>query len=264
MTTRYLPRLLDAVAQRQRQIQHQFLFVGAAGLGAIVDAAMPGIDHHHGSRIRGCGGLGCGARLDRDGRHRGVRDRGLQLGPAFGAKRLNEGGAIDLFQFEHQPRRLAVGGLQHVGICDFGRTGQIEHDPRAAGHDEAIAKRLDQPASGGARAGLQLKVDLGNVHDHPVGIGQRERRETGSACRDRERNGSAWHRRPAAPRRRPESSMPRPDSAPHSRPRGRGWRGTQQCCGAQQRPAREKTMICAARQRIRASERPLTAIEPQG
>ena len=147
MTTRYLPDFLDAIAQRQAKFQHQFLFIGAAGLGAVVEAAMAGIDHDHGPRIRGCGGLGGGARLDRARCAAvGVGDRGLQFGPVFGAERLNEGGAVDLFQLEHQPRRLAVGGFQHVGVCNFGRTGQIEHDPRAARHHQTVAEGLDQAA----------------------------------------------------------------------------------------------------------------------
>jgi hypothetical protein len=81
---------------------------------------------------------------------------------------------IDLFELQHQPRRLAVGGVEHIGICDFGRPGEIEHDPRTARHDQAIAKRLDQPASGSAYPGGKLKADLGQVHDHPVRVGKRK------------------------------------------------------------------------------------------
>src|SRR5882757_97973 len=48
----------------------------------------------------------------------GVGNCRPQFGPAFRRKGLNEGGAIDLFQLEHQPWRLAVGRLEHIGVCD--------------------------------------------------------------------------------------------------------------------------------------------------
>ena len=117
------------------------------GLGAIVDAAMAGIDHHHRARIRGCGRLRRRARGSTGTAAVGIGIAGFSSGRFSAAKRLNEGGAVDLLEFEHQPRRLAVGGLQHVGFCNFGRTGQIEHDPGAARHHQAIAERLDQAAT---------------------------------------------------------------------------------------------------------------------
>ena len=165
--------LLDAIAQRQPKSQHQVLFAFGPDLGAVVDAAMAGIDHDHGAQIRrrcGLGHSGRGGGSD----VRGIRDGGPQFGPAFRPKRLNKDGAVDLLQFKHQPRRLAVGGVEHVGVCDLGRAGQIEHDPRTARHHQAIAERLDQPASGGAGACGKLKIDLGDIHDHPIGIGQGE------------------------------------------------------------------------------------------
>jgi hypothetical protein len=167
-----LARLLEPVAQRQAKTQHQILFhdVVAAGLGAVVDAAMTGIDHDHrpfvrrrrrrGWRVRPCnGGVGLG-------------DPGPQFGPVFGRQRLDKGGAVDLFEFEHQPRRLAVGRLQHIGFGDLGRSGQVEHDPRSARHDETVAERLDQSPPASAGSGRKLEIDLGQVDDHAIGVRQ--------------------------------------------------------------------------------------------
>src|SRR3984957_10783470 len=44
-----------------------------------------------------------------------LRQRRSQFGAAFGRERLNEGGAVGLLQFEHQTRRLTVGGVEHIG-----------------------------------------------------------------------------------------------------------------------------------------------------
>ena len=102
----------------------------------------------------------------------------LQLRPALGRQRLDESGAIDLFEFEHQPRRLAVGRLQHIGIGDFRRPRQIEHDSRAARHHQAIAERFDQAAARISRAGRELEADLRDIHNDPIRIGQGEGAET--------------------------------------------------------------------------------------
>ncbi len=179
-----LARFLDPIAQRQAKSQHQILFhdVAAAGLGAVVDAAMAGIDHDHRPLIRrpGCR-LRRGWRIRRRSGGVGLGDRGPQFGAVFGRQRLDKGGAVDLLEFEHQPRRLAVGRLQHIGFGDLGRSGQVEHDPRSARHDETIAERLDQSPPCDADSGRKLETDLGKIDDHPIGVGQRQRRETGSA-----------------------------------------------------------------------------------
>ena len=159
--------LLEPVAQRQRKAQHDVLFHFAAGLGAVVEAAMAGIDHHHGARIR---------RLRRGGRSRGLRPRRRWPPRSRAAVRAGFRRASDCTkvvrstsrQLQHQPRRLAVGRIQHVGFGDLGRARQIEHDPRTAGHHQAVAECLDQPAPGGADAGRQLEADLGNIDDHPI------------------------------------------------------------------------------------------------
>ena len=137
---------------------------------------MAGVDDNHGTQIRCCGNL----RLVRSFnlcRYRnlpGVGDGGPQLGPAIGGKRLNEGRAIHFLQLEHQPRRLTVGRIQHLGAGDPGRTGQIKHDPRAARHHQAVPERLYQPTPGGADARWKPKADLGDIDDHPIRIGKRK------------------------------------------------------------------------------------------
>ncbi len=97
-------------------------------------------------------------RLDR-GRHSLLAgsDCRPQFRPAVGGKRLNEGGAIHFFQFQHKPRRLAIGRLKHGGAGDSRRTAQIEHDPRTPGHHQTITKRLDQSAPGDTGAGGKLE-----------------------------------------------------------------------------------------------------------
>ena len=157
MTTRYLPVFSMPVAQRQAKVQHQVLFHLAARLGAVVDAAMAGIDHDHRAQIgRCCAALACAASEPSHG-GLGIRNCWPQLGPVFRSQRLHEAGAVDLLQFQHQPRRLAVGGLQHVGIGDLGRARQVEHDSRAARHHQAVAERLDQSAAGVPGAGGQVE-----------------------------------------------------------------------------------------------------------
>jgi hypothetical protein len=69
---------------------------------------------------------------------------------------------------------LSSGRVEHIGICDSGRAGQVKHDPRTAGHDQAVAERLDQPAPRAAGSGRKLKADLRDIHDHPIWIGQRK------------------------------------------------------------------------------------------
>ncbi len=132
---------------------------------------MAGVDHHHGTQIRRCCGLERNGRLGNDS---GVCDGGPELWPVLDRKRLNEAGAIHLLQLQHQPRRLAVGRVEQVGIRDFGRPGQVKHDPRTARHHKAVAERLDQPAPGGAGSGGKPKADLRDIHHHPVRIGQRK------------------------------------------------------------------------------------------
>jgi hypothetical protein len=158
------------VAQRQAKGQHQILLALAARLRAVVDAAMAGIDDDDRAAI----GLLPGFRVGRCGNRRGRRigNSRPQLRTVFRSQRRHEGGALDLLHFEHQPRRLAVGSLHHVGIGDLGRARQVEHDSGAAGHHQPIAEGLDQSASAGPGPGGKLKIDLGNVNHHPIRVGQ--------------------------------------------------------------------------------------------
>jgi hypothetical protein len=101
-------------------------------------------------------------------------DRGPQFGTAFGRQRLDEGGAVHLLEFEHQPRRLAVRCLQHIGFGDSGRPRQVEHDPRPARHDNPIAECLDQASPRGTNPVGKLEIDLGKVDHDAIRVGQRE------------------------------------------------------------------------------------------
>ena len=77
-------------------------------------------------------------------------------------------------QIDHQPRRLAGRGLEHEGLVDPHRLADIDHDARAALHDQAEAERLDQAAAGLAGLGRQVERHLRQVDHHPIGIGERE------------------------------------------------------------------------------------------
>jgi hypothetical protein len=118
----------------------------------------------------------------RAGRHRrrgllDVADRRSCFHPGVGRQRLQESRAVDLLEFKHEPGGLAICRVQHVGVGNPCRSGQIEHNPRAAGHHQAIPKCLDQPTAFPANPRTKLKTDLGNIEDHAVGIGKRERVE---------------------------------------------------------------------------------------
>ena len=67
------------------------------------------------------------------------------------------------------------------------RTGlrDVEHDARAALHDQAEAERLDQAAAALAGLGRQLERHLRQVDHHAVGIGEREGAQIDLAARDR-------------------------------------------------------------------------------
>jgi hypothetical protein len=66
-------RFLDAIAQRQPEIEHQRLFGFAVRLGAVVDPAMAGIDDDQRARIGRPGWLrrSVSRRRDGDNRHDG-------------------------------------------------------------------------------------------------------------------------------------------------------------------------------------------------
>ena len=160
------PGFLELVAQQQREFEHQRLFgdVAAGRPGAVVDAAVAGIDHDDRPRIA------LGRRIGRE--LAGRLQRGRR--PAVERERAHEGVAVDRDQVEHQSGRLAFGGVEHEGLVDPHRLGQVEHDARAALHDQPEPVRLDQPAALLARPGRQLERHLRDVDHHAVGIGQRE------------------------------------------------------------------------------------------
>ncbi len=88
-----------------------------------------------------------------------------------------EAGAVGRGQIDHQPRRLVVDGGERECLVDPHRPLGVEHDARAALHDQAVAEGLDHAAA--LLAGLrgQLEGDLRQVDHHPIGIGQREGRD---------------------------------------------------------------------------------------
>ena len=130
----------------------------------MVDAAMAGIDHDDRPRIA------LGRRIG--GEFAGRLQRGRR--PAVEREGAHEGVAVDRDQVEHQSGRLALGGVEHEGLVDPHRLGQVEHDARAALHDKPEPVRLDQPAALLARLGRHLEGHLRDVDHHAVGIGQRE------------------------------------------------------------------------------------------
>ena len=91
--------------------------------------------------------------------------------------RAQETLAVGRRQIEHQPRRLAVAGGEREGLVDPHRALGVEHDARAALHDQPVAERLHQAAALLAGLGRQLEGDLRQIDHHPIGIGQGEGRE---------------------------------------------------------------------------------------
>ena len=124
-----------------------FSFCRRWPLGAGVDAAMAGIDHDQRPRI-------VVARL-RGGSLRIVARRArLRSASAMVRRKLSRSVGDEI---EHQPRRLAVGGGEREGLVDPHRALGVEHDARAALHDQAVAERLDQAAAVLAGFGRQLE-----------------------------------------------------------------------------------------------------------
>ncbi len=172
MTTRYLPDFSSRSRKARPNASTRFFSISSPERVPLSTPPWPGSITTTGRESGGAAGFGGDCGLWRDGGHR-FRDRGLQLGPAV-RQRLQEGRPIDLFQLDHQPRRLIVGGIEHGGVGDPCRPGQVEHHAGAARHHHAVAKCLDQPTPVAARPGREAKIDLGNVDHHPVGIIQRK------------------------------------------------------------------------------------------
>jgi hypothetical protein len=182
---------------------------------------------------------------------------GPDLRPAFRGKGLHERGPIHRFEFEYQPRRLTIGRIQHVGFLNSGRSCEVEHDARTAGHHQPVAECLDQAAPCRTGARTKLERNLGQIHHHAIGVRERKcpkldvlvevENEAGSLVvasqthvggdRKIESNYRAWH---LALRRS------------HRR-----WPNATNCCSARDCRSKRNHMICAARQRIHASEQPL-------
>ena len=154
---------LEQFAQLEPEGEHDVLLLLAVeALGAGVDAAMAGIDHDQRTRI--------GARL-----RGGLVANGGVARPARGQRDVaQEARAVGRGQIEHQPRRLSVDRGKREGLLDPHRPGDVEHDARAALHDQAVAEGLDQAAALLAGMRRQLEGDLRQVDHDSIGIGERE------------------------------------------------------------------------------------------
>ncbi len=108
----------------------------------------------------------------------GAIGRGRRLGEPRQAvvdrRRAQERLAVDRREIEHQAGRLALGGVEHERPADPDRTGDVYHDAGAPAHDETESERLDDAPAVLAGLGRELEIDLGNVDDHPIGIGNGE------------------------------------------------------------------------------------------
>ena len=162
-----LAGLLQLVAQLEGEIEHDGFFVvaGRRRDGAAVEAAVAGIEHDQRPRVRAFGRrfalaprrrCRCPARL--------VLDREV----------AQEALAIDRHEIDHEPRRLALDGIEHEGLVDPHGTRDVEHDARAALHHEAEAERLDQAPAGLTGLGRQTEGHLRQVDHHAIGIGERK------------------------------------------------------------------------------------------
>ena len=65
-------------------------------------------------------------------------------------------------------------GVERKRLLDLHRLADVEHDARAALHDEAEAERLDQPPAVLAGLGRQVEGHLRQVDHHAIGVGERE------------------------------------------------------------------------------------------
>ena len=104
----------------------------------------------------------------------GARAAAGAVGAVLQRDVAQEARPVDGGKIEHQPRRLAGGGGKHKGFFTSTGLGGVEHDARAAAHDQAVAVGGDQAAAVLAGALRQLEGDLRQVDHHPVGIGERE------------------------------------------------------------------------------------------
>ena len=103
-----------------------------------------------------------------DGRRRRIGSALLRALPVGKREVAHESVAIGRDQIEHHPRRHTLGRRQHESLVHADRPLGVDHDPRPALHDKAVAERLDQPPAGLAGLGREPEGDLRQVDDHPV------------------------------------------------------------------------------------------------
>ena len=157
--------LFQGVAQCLRVAQRQNLLVGARNPDrARVDAPVAGVDHHGRARVAGDRGRG---------RQRRPHARQFLARDEAAIEFVRqEGGAVGGFQIDYEPIALAVARRDREDFAQACRPGQIQHDAAGRRREEAVAQIADQaallPGSGGR------PVDLGQVDDDAVGVGQNE------------------------------------------------------------------------------------------
>jgi hypothetical protein len=74
----------------------------------------------------------------------------------------------------HEARRLAIGRLDDELFVDCHRAGDIDDDPRFALGYESIAEGGNQPPPLGPCSFRQDEMNLGQIDDDAVWIGERE------------------------------------------------------------------------------------------
>ena len=212
ITTRYLPVFSSwSRSSSAKSSTIAFSISPLARHGAVVDAAMAGIEHDDRPRIAWSRRLALAV-----ARRRGCAAARLSSASAR-MKASRSVAARSSTSRAGWPSR----GIEHEGLVDPHRLGQVEHDARAALHDQAEAERLDQAAAGLAGLGRQLEGHLRHVDDHAIGIGEREGAQIDLAARNRRRSGSGCRRRRPGRRSRPESRAAAGAAAPAARPRRR-------------------------------------------
>ena len=165
ITTRYLPDFSSwSRSSSAKSSTIDFSITPVERHGAVVDAAMAGIEHDDRARIA----LAAPARARRAPV---VAARGGWLFSASARMKVSRSIAA---RSSTSRAGWPAGGVEHEGLVDPHRLRQVEHDARAALHDEAEAERLDQAAAGLAGLGRQLEHHLRQVDDHAIGIGEGE------------------------------------------------------------------------------------------
>ncbi len=144
--------------------QHDvFLVFSTRALGAIVDAAVPGIEDDQ----RPCIAIRLRRRFD-------WLVRRVVRRTLFKRDVAQEAGAIRHRHVEDEPGRLALRRIEHKCLVEMHRPFGVDDDAGAALHDHPVAKRLHQPPALLGGFGRQIEGDLWQVDHHAIGVCERE------------------------------------------------------------------------------------------